>query len=175
MQDLRFPIGEFKMVPDATPEMRENWIKEIESAAVRLREAVAGLSDEQLDTPYRPEGWTIRQVVHHLPDSHMNSYTRFKLALTEEHPAIRPYFEDRWAELEDGKSAALEISLALLESLHRRWVILLRSISDEDYQRTFFHPESNATTSLETNLATYAWHSNHHIAHIISLRERMGW
>jgi hypothetical protein len=125
-------------------------------------------------TPYRPGGWTVRQVVHHLPDSHLNSYVRFKLALTEEGPTIKPYYEDRWAELEDARHAPLNISLTLLESLHRRWVMLLRSLAEKDFARTFLHPELGVM-SLEKNLSLYAWHGRHHVAHIMSLRERSGW
>ena len=139
-----------------------------------LRAAVHGLSPEQLDTPYRLEGWTVRQVVHHLPDSHMNSFIRFKLALTEEEPTIKPYDEDLWARLGDVRNTPVEVSLRLLESLHQRWVVLLRSLGDEDWPRKFRHPELGVM-SLERNLALYAWHGRHHVAHITALRERMGW
>jgi uncharacterized damage-inducible protein DinB len=139
-----------------------------------MRTAVAGLSDEQLNTPYRPEGWTVRQVVHHVPESHMNSYVRFKLALTEEEPTIKPYFEDRWAQLDDANQAPVGLSLDLLDALHGRWVWFLRSLKDADFQRTFRHPELG-TVSLDRNIALYAWHGRHHVAHITSLRERMGW
>ncbi|HKG22797.1 MAG TPA: putative metal-dependent hydrolase, partial [Blastocatellia bacterium] len=145
-----------------------------EETPARLREAVEWLSPEQLETPYRPGGWTVRQVVHHVPDSHLNSYVRFKLALTEDHPTIRPYREDRWAELEDARSAPLDVSLALLDSLHGRWVLLLRSLKPEDFARTFEHPELGEV-SLEKNVALYAWHGRHHVAQITSLIERMGW
>jgi len=134
---------------------------------------VAGLSEPQLDTPYRPGGWTVRQVVHHVPDSHINSYVRFRLALTENEPTVKPYDESRWAELADSRTAHIETSLALLESLHERWVLLLRSLSPADFRRQFRHPELGAV-SLEKNLALYAWHGRHHVAHITSLRERMG-
>jgi uncharacterized damage-inducible protein DinB len=139
-----------------------------------MRTAVAGLSDEQLNTPYRPAGWTVRQVVHHVPESHMNSYVRFKLALTEEEPTIKPYFEDRWAQLDDANQAPVGLSLDLLDALHGRWVWFLRSLKDADFQRTFRHPELG-TVSLDRNIALYAWHGRHHVAHITSLRERMGW
>ena len=149
-------------------------IQEIADTPANLRASVAGLSAEQLDTPYRPGGWTVRQVVHHVPDSHMNSYVRFRLALTEDEPTIKPYDESRWAELADSRTARIETSLALLESLHERWVLLLRSLSPADFRRQFRHPELGVV-SLEKNLALYAWHGRHHVAHITSLRERMGW
>jgi uncharacterized damage-inducible protein DinB len=174
VNDLRYPIGEFRFEGPLTAAGRAARIDEIAAAPARLRQAVEGLSPEQLDTPYRPGGWTVRQVVHHLPDSHLNSYTRFKLALTEDGPTIRPYYEDRWAELIDGRTAPVEVSLALLESLHRRWVLLLRSLTAEDCARTFRHPELGIV-SLDKNIALYAWHGRHHVAHITALRERMGW
>ena len=139
-----------------------------------MRAAVAGLNDEQLNTEYRPEGWTVRQVVHHVPESHLNSYLRFKLALTEEEPVIKPYFEDRWAKLDDALNAPVELSLNLLDTLHQRWVWFLRSLKPSDFQRTFRHPELGVV-SLDKNVALYAWHGRHHVAHITSLRERMGW
>jgi hypothetical protein len=137
-----------------------------------MRAAVASLSPEQLDTPYRPGGWTVRTVVHHVPDSHINSYVRFKLALTEDEPVIKPYDEAAWAKLVD--SGPIEPSLTLLESLHERWVQLLKTLSDADFARQFRHPELGAVR-LDQNLALYAWHGKHHVAHITSLRERMGW
>jgi uncharacterized damage-inducible protein DinB len=139
-----------------------------------MRTAVQGLSDEQLNTPYRPEGWTVRQVVHHVPESHLNSYIRFKLAITEDEPTIKPYFEDRWAKLDDANTAPVELSLNLLDALHERWVWFLRSLKEGDFQRTFRHPEMG-TVSLDKNIALYAWHGRHHVAHVTSLRERMGW
>jgi uncharacterized damage-inducible protein DinB len=139
-----------------------------------MRTAVAGLSDQQLNTPYRPEGWTVRQVVHHVPESHMHSYVRFKLAITEEEPTIKPYYEDRWALLDDANRAPIELSLNLLSALHERWVWFLRSLKEVDFQRTFRHPDLG-TVSLDKNLALYAWHGRHHVAQITSLRERMGW
>jgi len=172
--DLRYPVGKFSIDDQITEGQRERFIDEIEEAPARLRAAVERLSTEQIDTPYRPGGWTVRQVVHHVPDSHLNSYTRFKLALTEEEPTIKPYYEDRWAELDDARTAPLEISLALLESLHRRWVLLLRSLKPADFARTFRHPELGLVT-LEKNVALYAWHGRHHVAHITALRERMKW
>jgi hypothetical protein len=172
--DLRFPIGKFKWEGQTTEEQRRQLISEIAATPARLRDAVKDLSEQQLDTPYRPAGWTVRQVVHHVPDSHMNAYVRFKLALTEENPTIKPYSEARWAELVDGRRAPIETSLLLLESLHHRWVLLLRSLTAGDWSRTFQHPELGPMT-IEKNLALYAWHGKHHVAHISSLRERMGW
>ena len=172
--DLRYPIGLFKFEGSVTEDQRERFIDQIEGTPAKLRAAVEGLSPEQLDTPYRPGGWTVRQVVHHLPDSHLNSYTRFKLALTEDEPTIKPYYEDRWAELDDARNAPIEISLALLKSLHRRWVLLLRSLAPQDFARTFRHPELGVV-SLDKNVSLYAWHGRHHVAHITSLRERMEW
>ena len=174
MMDLRYPVGKFNIDEEITEGQRERLINQIAEAPAKLRAAVEGLSTEQIDTPYRPGGWTVRQVVHHVPDSHLNSYTRFKLALTEEEPTIKPYYEDRWAELDDARTAPLEISLALLESLHRRWVLLLRSLKPADFARTFRHPELGLVT-LEKNVALYAWHGRHHVAHITALRERMKW
>ncbi|MBA3438941.1 MAG: bacillithiol transferase BstA [Pyrinomonadaceae bacterium] len=172
--DLRYPIGQFKMEGNVTENKRQRFIDEIAETPVRLRAAVEGLSSEQIETPYRPEGWTVRQVVHHLPDSHMNAYMRFKLALTEDEPTIKPYMEDRWAELDDARSAPLEVSLALLDALHRRWMLLLRSLTPGDFARAFRHPELGVVP-LDKSLALYAWHGRHHTAHITSLRERMSW
>jgi uncharacterized damage-inducible protein DinB len=172
--ELSYPIGKFKWEGDATDEKRHHFIDEIAGTPARVRAAVEGLSAEQLETPYRPGGWTVRQVVHHVADSHLNSYVRFRLALTEDEPTIKPYHEDRWAELDDARTAPLEVSLALLESLHERWVRLLKSLKAEDFARTFRHPEMGVV-SLDKNLGLYAWHGRHHVAHITSLRERQGW
>ena len=174
MTDLRYPIGKFKFEGPTTPEQREELLNQIEQAPNRLRAAVNGLSDQQLDTPYRPEGWSVRQVAHHVPDSHLNAYVRYKLALTEDEPTIKPYAEDRWARLADTQATPVEVSLAMLDSLHDRWVRLLRSLQPEDWKRAFRHPELGLV-SLEKNLALYAWHGRHHAAHITSLRERNGW
>jgi uncharacterized damage-inducible protein DinB len=174
MTDLRYPIGKFETVAEVTDSLRKKWIENIAQAPGKIRAAVKGLSPEQLDTPYRPEGWTVRQVVHHLADSHLNAYARFRLALTEDVPTIKPYHEDLWAKLDDARTAPVDISFALLDALHTRWVLLLRSMSPADFSRTFNHPESGVRT-LETNLAIYEWHGRHHTAHITSLRERMGW
>lgn len=174
MSDLSFPIGRFAYAGESTDEQRRAFIDRIEQAPAKLRAAVDGLTPEQLDTPYRPDGWTVRQVVHHVPDSHMNSYCRFRLALTEEHPAIKGYDQERWAQLFDSRTAPVELSLALFEALHRRWVVLLRSMTAADFARTFQHSELGPVT-LDRNVALYAWHGDHHVAHITALRDRMGW
>jgi len=174
MTDLRYPIGTFKYEGELTEEGRRRAIDAIAEAPARLRAAVEGLAPQQLDTPYRPGGWTVRQLVHHLPDSHLNAYTRFKLALTEEEPTIKPYDEAQWANLADAQSAPPDISLALLEALHQRWVLLLKSLQPADFGRTLRHPERGVMT-LDELLSLYAWHGRHHVAHITSLRERMGW
>jgi uncharacterized damage-inducible protein DinB len=173
-QDLRFPIGKFHWKGELNEAERDELISQIAETPARLREAVEGLTPEQLDTPYRPEGWTVRQVVHHLPDSHLNSYVRFKLALTENQPTIKTYDQEAWAKLADSKATPIETSLALLEALHERWVNLLRSMSPSDFERTLNHPEMGPVT-LDRLLGIYAWHGRHHVAHITSLRERMGW
>lgn len=174
MSDLRYPMGKFSFEGPLTEADRTKLISDIEQTPARLRAAVQGLSSQQMETPYRPEGWTVRQVVHHVPDSHMNAYVRFKLALTEDEPTIKPYKEDRWADLEDSQNTPLEVSLTLLDSLHDRWVRLLRSLKPEDWKRSFRHPELGIMP-LEKNLALYSWHGRHHVAHITALRRRMGW
>ena len=173
--DLRFPIGPFTYAGPATAEERRQRIARIERTPEELRAAARGLSAAQLDTPYRPGGWTVRQVVHHLPDSHLNAFIRFKLALTESSPTIRPYAEARWAELGDVAGTPIEVSLRLLDALHERWVVLLRSLAPVVFERTLFHPERNATMTLDELLALYAWHGPHHAAHITRLRARSGW
>ena len=175
MDDLRYPIGSFAFVSDPSPEQRVAWIRWIADAPAQLRQAVSGLSDSQLDTPFRLDGWTLRQVVHHVPDSHLNAYIRFKLALTEDVPTIKPYDEAAWATLSDARDTPIETSLTLLTSLHERWVGLLRAMAPRDYSRTLNHPDWDAPLSLDTLLALYAWHGPHHTAHITRLRERMGW
>ena len=174
MPDLRYPIGKFTYPGPSTEEQKQKYINDIEQAPANLRAALKGLSDQQLDAPYRPEGWTLRQVAHHVPDSHLNAYVRFKLALTEDAPTIKPYAEDRWAQLGDTQTTPVEVSLTLLDSLHTRWVRLLRSLKAEDWRRTFRHPQLGEV-SLEKNLVLYAWHGRHHVAHITRLRERNGW
>src|ERR1051325_6229925 len=169
--DRRYPIGQFNRAGENTPEQRSKLIDDIAAVPQRMRSAVAGLTDAQLDTPYRDGGWTVRQVVHHVPDSHMNSYIRFKLALAEHQPTIKPYDESIWAEFIDAKIAPIEPSLNLLEGLHHRWVFLLRSLSDADVKRKFHHPEIG-TVTIDQYIALYAWHGKHHVAHITSLRQR---
>lgn len=171
--DIRYPVGTFNLHGAITPSDVEGWIAEIEDTPRLVKKAVARLSDNQLDTPYRDGGWTIRQVVHHLFDSHVNSYIRLKLALTEETPVIKPYHEDLWAELPDSKMP-VDVSLVLLEALHNRWVTILRNLSEEDLERTFLHPESGEFT-IKKMIALYAWHGRHHTAHITSLCQRMNW
>ena len=174
LQELQYPIGQFEVPQDSGAGARANWIAIIEETPARLREAVAGLEDGQLDTPYRPEGWTARQVVHHMADSHMNAYIRFKLALTEDTPTIRPYNEVAWAELPEAKTGTPELSLTLLETLHRRWVACLRAMREADFKRTFRHSDLGIVP-LDVSMAHYAWHSRHHVAHVMNLRERNGW
>ncbi|PYX21292.1 MAG: putative metal-dependent hydrolase [Acidobacteria bacterium] len=162
MADPRYPIGKFSFEGPLRDDQRIEFLEDIEQAPARLKGAVKGLTAQQLDTPYRDGGWTVRQVVH------------FKLALTEEEPTIRPYMEDRWAELPEAKTAPIELSLSLLEDLHKRWILMLRAIQPAEWKRTFRHPEIGPMT-LEKNLALYAWHGRHHVAHVTALRERMGW
>lgn len=172
--DLRYPVGRYDLKKEVAETERGAMIDEIATLPQKLRAAVRDLTEEQLDTPYRPEGWTVRQVVHHVADSHLNCYTRFRLALTEENPTIKPYEEALWAELSDARRAPVEVSLALLDALHERWAMLLRSLTPDDFARTFHHP-ANGTLPLDRNLGFYAWHGRHHTAHITSLRERMNW
>jgi hypothetical protein len=173
LNDLRYPIGKFSAPAESTPAVRSAQIETLRQLPARLRAAVAGLNDTQLDTPYRDGGWTVRQVVHHLADSHANSYVRFKLALTEDWPTIKPYDEAAWARLPDNRMP-IAPSFEFLTGVHSRLVGLLESMSEEDFERGFNHPERGRVT-LATNLAIYDWHSRHHVAHITSLRRRMGW
>ena len=175
MADLRYPIGPFSYDGVMTDARRAECVGRIAAVPARMRAAVAGLDDRQLDTPYRPEGWTVRQVVHHVPDSHLNAYTRIRLALTEETPTIKPYEEAKWAELPDARSAPVEVSLAFLEAMHARWVLLLRGLGAAEGARQFRHPEHGRLMTVDEMLALYAWHGDHHTAHITSLRARMGW
>ena len=172
--DLSYPIGKYEHKESLTSVERENAIAQIAAAPRFLRDAVAGLSHQQFDTPYRPGGWTVRQVVHLVPDSHMNSYVRFKLALTENEPTIRPYDEALWAKLQDSRDTPVEVSLTLLESLHHRWEVLLRSMNADDFTRRLRHP-ALGTMSLDNVLGLYGWHGRHHVAHITALRAREGW
>lgn len=170
--DLRFPIGR-ATIPEADAATYARLIDDIAAAPAALRAAVSGLTDAQLDTPYRDAGWTVRQVAHHVPDSHMNAYVRFKLALTEDAPRIKPYEESLWAQLPDSK-LGVDVSLALLDALHERWVVLLRAMTPDQFERTYDHPEMGPVT-LRQALGIYAWHGKHHVAHVTGLRRRMSW
>jgi len=172
--DPRYPVGNFAMPQDVTAAMRQAAISETAAAPEKLRAAVAGLSEAQLDTPYREGGWTLRQVIHHVADSHMNAYIRWRFALTETEPTIKPYEESVWARLEDAQNAPVDVSLRLLEPLHERWVRLLRSVKTEEFARTFRHPDHGVRT-LDWMLLLYAWHGRHHTAHITELRKLKGW
>jgi len=172
--DLRYPVGKFSYEGPFGEDKRRELIQQVADVPARMRAAVAGLNDAQLNTPYRDGGWTVRQVVHHIVDSHMNSYIRFRWALTENEPAIKVYDEKTWAELSDAKSAPIELSLGLLEALHARWIVLLRALTPEDWKKTLQHPEAGLMT-LDKLLGLYAWHGRHHVAHVTALRERMGW
>jgi len=174
MSDLRFPIGKFDKTATVSEADYPRLIGEIAATPGALRSAVAGLSRDQLETPYRPGGWTVKQVVHHLPDSHMNAYVRFKLALTEDEPAIKGYDEAMWAELSDSQRVPIDVSLDLLDSLHMRWVALLRGMDAPAFLRRLKHPERGLLT-LAHMLGLYAWHGPHHVAHITALRSREGW
>jgi uncharacterized damage-inducible protein DinB len=172
--DPSFPIGKFAYDGPPSQDQRKKLIEDIEKVPAALRAAVGGLSPQQIETPYREGGWTVRQVVHHVPESHMNAYIRFKLALTEQEPTIKPYEQQLWAELEDVQATPIEVSLALMDPLHDRWVRLLRSMKADDWKRSFRHPEMGVVP-LEKNLALYAWHGRHHVAHITELRKQRGW
>lgn len=172
--DPRYPIGKFEMPANVTPALRQEAIQKIADTPLRIRAAVAGLSQSQLDTPYREGGWTVRQVVHHVPDSHVNAYVRLKLALTEDKPTIKPYAEDKWARLADTAATPIATSLTLLETVHERFVILLRSLSDSDFSRKLIHPE-HGERDLNWLAFLYAWHGAHHTAHITELRKKNSW
>lgn len=173
--DLRYPIGSFVWPKSLTAAERKAGIQTIADTPALIRSAIQGLTDSQLDTPYRPDGWTVRQVVHHVPDSHMNAYTRFKLALTEETPTIKPYDESAWAELDDSKSRLIDASLAILDGLHARWVFLLERMKPAHFERRLKHPEHDRVITLDMLVAMYSWHGRHHTAHITELRRRSGW
>lgn len=175
LESLKYPIGKLQYPEKYTKKDIEQWISTIEELPQQLENLVEDFDDLQLDTPYRPEGWTVRQVIHHLADSHLNSNIRFKWALTEDRPTIKAYHEDRWATLEDAKDADIEMSLSLIESLHRRWVYMLRSLTTEQLQRTYIHPVTQKEISLGQTIAMYAWHSKHHFAQITSLAKREDW
>lgn len=171
----RYPAGRFTFDGDNQESVRYRAIDEIAALPAELRRAISGLALPQLETPYRPGGWTVQQVVHHIPDSHMNAYVRFKLALTEAAPTIKTYEEARWAELPDSRSVDPTVSLALVEALHTRWTALLRAMGADDFQRCYVHPEMGREVSLGEALQMYAWHGKHHVAQIMALREREGW
>ena len=174
MTDLRYPVGKFEYRGTPNEAQRSVLIQQIADTPDNLRSAIAALSETQLDTPYRPGGWTVRQVVHHVAESHMNAYIRFKLALTEDNPTIKPYEEDKWAMLPD-ISTPIEVSLQLLDSLHVRWVKLLKLLKEQEWKRTYHHPAMGKTLPLEQVLALYAWHGRHHVAHVTTLRQNKGW
>lgn len=175
LEQLRYPIGHFAIPQNISTSMRKDWIAELEALPTRVADLVAPLGDEQLQTPYRPRGWNLRQLVHHLADSHHNSYMRFKWALTEDNPVIKPYDEKAWAALFDSQAAPVELSLQHLQIIHQKLVYLLRGLSEDQLQRTFVHPVGNQQSTLEVNIGRYAWHGNHHLAHIENLLRRKGW
>ena len=175
LTDLRYPIGRFAPPATYTPEARQQFLAELAACPDELRRATAGLATAQLDTPYRESGWTVRQVVHHLPDSHMNAYVRHKLAATEDQPAIKLYKEALWAEHIDARTMPIEPSLQIIGGSHARWVVLLRNMSTSDFVCSFFHPEQQREISLAEALELYVWHSGHHLAHITELKKREGW
>ena len=175
IDELKFPIGQFICPEKITEALLVKYKNAIATFPERLKKEVLHLNDHQLNTPYRQDGWTIRQVVHHCADSHMNSLIRFKLALTEDNPTIRPYFEERWAELADSKTMPIESSLKMLEGIHERWTVLLNSLTQSDLARTFVHPQSGQQFQLAENIGIYAWHCDHHLAHVTTLKQRNGW
>jgi hypothetical protein len=173
-EELRYPIGRFKCPAESTPELRAEQLETLRALPGKLRAGVEGLDDAQLDTPYREDGWTVRQLVHHFADSHANSYVRFRLALTEDWPTIKPYNEAAWAELADSRRLPIACSLSFVEGMHTRWVTLIETLSEEDFAHGYHHPEMGRQ-DLGAVLALYDWHSRHHLAHITGLRARMGW
>jgi hypothetical protein len=175
IEKLKFQIGKFEKPTIITKDLLNKWISEISTFPERLLKEVLNLTGEQLDTPYRPEGWTIRQVVHHCADSHMNSFICLKLTLTEEQPTIKPYYEERWAELTDTKNMSIKSSLKMIEGIHERWVVLLNSLTDRQLGREFIHPEHGKTFRVDENIGAYAWHCKHHLAHITEAKKRYHW
>ncbi|WP_136468410.1 YfiT family bacillithiol transferase [Flagellimonas onchidii] len=175
LEQLRYPIGTYQIPANITQEHLDEWIAVLENLPRRLETMVIPLSDKQLETPYRPEGWTVRQLIHHISDSHHHSYIRFKWALTEDNPVIKPYFEKEWSKLFDAQSAPIQMSLDHLKAVHAKLVYLLKGLSNEDLQRKFIHPEGNEETTLAENIGRYAWHGSHHFAHIENLIKREGW
>lgn len=175
MDKLKYPIGQVNIPNEITLKNISKWITDIENFPKNLENLVKNLSEEQLNTPYREGGWTVRETIHHCGDSHVNSYIRFKWALTENQPIIKAYYEDRWARLFDSKEAPIDISLLFIKALHAKWVYLLKGLTTEDLNKVFIHPESGETVSLERNIGIYAWHCNHHFAHIENLLKRKNW
>ena len=175
MEDLRYPIGKYTPPETIDAAVIESWIEEIEQLPVLIRAAVEGLNDAQLDTPYRPEGWTVREVTHHVSDSHLNSIIRFKWTLTENEPTIKAYGQQSWVETPDVEGTPVEVTLQFLESLHSKWVYLLKSIAPADWDKAFIHPETQKRITLRWLLGLYAWHGKHHVAHIEALKKREGW
>jgi DinB family protein len=174
MTDLRYPVGTFQPKPATTPTERDTLIREIAALPAALEQAVRGLDERQLDTPYRDGGWTVRQVVHHVSDSNINGYTRVKLAMTEEEPAVKLFDQERWSNIADAKATPVDVSVSLLVNLHRRWLTILTSLDDRAFHRGFIHPDHGRLT-IDWLVQMYAWHGRHHVAHITSLRERMRW
>lgn len=175
LEKLKYPIGKPKIPSEISEDQLNDWIKVIEDFPSKLEKLVQDLDKKQLNTCYRENGWTIRQVIHHCADSHTNSYIRFKWTLTEDKPIIKPYYEERWAALFDSKKAPISLSINLLKSLHAKWVYLLKGLNLNDFEKAFIHPESNAMVSLAQNVGIYAWHCNHHYAHILNLIHRENW
>lgn len=174
MDDLRYPIGKFELQP-FSQRQKEKWLLDLQFLPDELEAAISNLDETQLNTPYREGGWTVIQVVHHVADSHMNAYIRFKLGLTETNPIIKPYEEGDWAKLQDVQTVATNVSTTLLHALHQRWVAAIKHLTDDEWERTVFHPAQKVQLSLWQLLGSYAWHGKHHVAHITSLRERMKW
>ncbi len=174
LDQLKYPIGKFQLTENITDKHIQLWVRDIELLPSQIRLAVAGLEDEQLDTPYRPDGWTVRQVIHHVADSHINGYTRVKLALTEDNPTIKPYEEQLWAELPDSK-LDIDVSLKIIDAVHDRWVTILRGLNTFQFERTFHHPANQTVMSIKQHSGLYSWHGRHHTAHIETLKLREGW
>lgn len=174
MENLSYPIGKYEAKPFSEQQLKE-WLIDIQFLPQHLENAVTNLDEAQLDTPYRPGGWTVKQLVHHVADSHMNAYIRFKLGLTEDNPTIKPYEEKLWAEMNDSKVVPINVSLTILHAVHQRWVEVLKAIKPNEWERTIVHPEHGRQMTLWFLLGMYAWHSKHHTAHVTALRERMGW
>jgi uncharacterized damage-inducible protein DinB len=175
LNNLRFPVGRFTPTQPVSSEVIEQCIDTISSFPQKLRAVTAGMSEAQLNIPYREGGWTIKEVVHHCADSHMNAFIRFKLGLSEDNPTIKPYLQDEWVKQPDVKKESINVSLHLLEALHIRWTSLLEDMNKADFERTFYHPEMKKPITLAKNLCLYAWHCDHHLGHVTGLKDRMGW